>query len=308
MRGSTIYFLKLFRHYPIKLVLKCFITTYRILLPLCNYHTLLIPANFLSVQMQSTSSQIPRMYHNHTQVQCLGSSFIIWSSCTKMPAFLTITFLGYHEAGWRGSLGFIVFSSPRSRVCLNSDTITKIRRQYLPRSGVTTLWINVWMYSTLVLHPVCGWTHTASSWHAWCNPCSLLCTGGASWHLPPAVWLRWDIPALLSGTFTPSTDCAPTSPLRQVWRLKMQKRLPGHLCRGRTDAVCRDLASEAFGKRSTFCRSAHTGCKCLKIAHGFVWAHKSHAGKLSVKFLVLHCVTFSHVKEDKSASCAPLTY
>lgn len=131
--------------------------------------------------MQSTSSQIPCMYHNHKQVQCLGSSFIKLSSCTKMPAFLPIIFLGYNEASWTHSLGFIIFSYSRSWVCLNSDKkarLAQIRR-------VTTLWINVWMYSTLVLHQICGWALTRLV-----QTRSLLCMEGAIWHFPPAVWLH----------------------------------------------------------------------------------------------------------------------
>lgn len=149
--------------------------------------------------MQSTSSQIPCMYHNHMQVQCLGFSFIKWSSCTKMPAFFTLIFLGYGEASWRCSLGFTVFSYSRSCVCLNSDTISKIRRQYLPRWGElprceSMCECTAHLYFT---KPVGG--HTQRAAHM---PGANL--GGAIWHFPPVIFLHWDIPATLSGTFTPA--------------------------------------------------------------------------------------------------------
>lgn len=46
--------------------------------------------------------------------------------------------------------------------------------------------------------------------------------------------------------------------------IKTQKCLSGRLFRGRTDAVCQDLASEAFEKCATFWRSTYTRCKCSK--------------------------------------------
>lgn len=105
-----------------------------------------------------------------------------------------------------------------------------------------------------------------------------------------------------------SADCAPTSPLRQVWRWKRR-----NVCLG----TCSGAEQMQFAKtlRARPLKSVvppegaptHV-VSALKIAHGFVWAHNSHAGKFSVKFLELHCVTFTQVKEEKSASCTPLTY
>lgn len=99
-----------------------------------------------------------------------------------------------------------------------------------------------------------------------------------------------------------STDChQPLLSSPASVGIKTHKCLPGHLFRGRTDAVLLRAGKWGLEKRGTFCRSTYTGCKCFKIAHGFVWAQNSHAGKFSVKFLELHCVTIMQVKEEKSA-------
>lgn len=98
-----------------------------------------------------------------------------------------------------------------------------------------------------------------------------------------------------------STDCAPTSPLRQVLRLKHRNVCLG-VCSGaeqmqfvktwRTRPWKNVVLSEAAPKKVV---------SALKIAHEFIWALNSHVGKFSVKFLELHCVTIMQVKKEKSA-------
>lgn len=245
--------------------------------------------------MQSTSSQIPRMYHNHMQVQCLGFSFIKWSSCTKMPAFLTLIFLGYDEA----SLGFIIFSHSRSWVCLKSDTGSKIRRQYLPRWGELPRCESMCECTAHLFFTRSVGGHTQRAPGAKLLPAL---HGGAIWHFPPA--LGYSCHAV--GDIHTSADCAPTSP--QVCRVK-HRNVCLDICSGAEQMqVCETWQVRPL-KNVVLSAGAPTQVvSASKTARGFVWAHISHAGKLSVKFLELHCATFMQVKEEKSTSCTPLTY
>lgn len=98
-----------------------------------------------------------------------------------------------------------------------------------------------------------------------------------------------------------SSDCAPPSPLRQAWRLKHRNVFLG-VCSGAEQMQFAKTWRARPLKNVLLSEGAPTQVvSALKIAHGFVWAHNSHAGKLFVKFLELHCATFTQVKEEKSA-------
>lgn len=61
-----------------------------------------------------------------------------------------------------------------------------------------------------------------------------------------------------------STDCAPTSPHRQVWRLKHTNVCLG-ICSGAEQMQSAESwRVKPLKKRGTFCRSTYTGCKCCK--------------------------------------------
>lgn len=172
-----------------------------------------------------------------------------------MPAFLTLIFLCYPKASWTCSLGFMVFSY--SWICLNSDTTSTRRRQCLPSSGE---WAGCESMCECTAHlfptqAVGGHTQQLLT---------LLvqtCTGGAIWHFLPQCGC--------TGIFLPRWQgdshslCTKLSSKASV-EMKTLRCLPGHLFRGRTDAVCQDLASEAFEKRGTFWRSTYTRCKHSK--------------------------------------------
>lgn len=164
--------------------------------------------------MQSTGSQIHCMYHNHTQFQCLGSSFTKLSVRTKMSAFLIIYSWGTIRSAEDAALN--VFAYYRTWVCLNSDKISKIKVILAQMRRVSMLWINVWLYSTLALHKFCGWAYIASSSNTWCKTAHCFEMEKAIWHWTHAVLpCTWIFLYAVKKIHT-IAYCAPTSPVREV--------------------------------------------------------------------------------------------
>lgn len=182
-----------------------------------------------------------------------------------MPAFLTLIFLGYVEASWRCSLGFILFSYSRSRVCLNSDTISEIRRQHLPRWGELPRCESMCERTAHLYFTKSVGGHTQRAAHTPGANLLPALHGGSHLTLPSCtgLLLHGATPATPSGQSHQRWLCTSLSSQASV-QGKAQKCLPGHLLRSRTEAVCRDLTSEALEKCGTFCRSTYTARKCFK--------------------------------------------
>lgn len=99
--------------------------------------------------------------------------------------------------------------------------------------------------------------------HAWCKPAPC-----SAWREPSDTsLLQCDCTRIFlprcQGDSHQHSLCTNLSSQASV-EIKTQKCLPGHLFRGRTDAVCQDLANEALEKHGTFWKSTYTGCKCFK--------------------------------------------